>query len=403
MSTSTLCADGTSATSSSWLGVVSIALGAFALVVMEFLPVGLLPGIVKGFGITDGLAGLTVTVTAGAGFLAAPTVALLIGRLDRRRVLLGLSGLVIASGAMSVAAPNLAVLLAARLILGVGVGGFWSVAIVAATRLVPERDAHKASSLVFSGISVASIVSVPMGAYLAAHADWRIAFAAATLLAASVLALQAISLPRIALTQDASLKDFAGLLRTPRIAAIYLTIVLVVAGHFAGYTFVSPYLRQLTGFGPGTISELLLLFGLVAVAGNFVGGAVAARNLHGTILVNVALFLAAIGTMGVFCRHPAAVVASLLAWALSWGMAPVTTQLWLASETRHAPEAAQSINTSLFQLAITLGSLAGGMAVDHIGVHASVWVGEAILVLAAMAAAATIAARKQATPSRPAA
>lgn len=387
MSTVMSCKDGAPARASSWLGVLAIALGAFALVVMEFLPVGLLPGIVKGFGVSDGLAGLTVTATAAAGFVAAPAVALAVGRLDRRLVLLGLSALVIVSGLISLAAPNLAMLVAARVILGIGVGGFWSISIVAAARLVPERDAPKASSLVFAGISVASVVGIPMGAWLSARYDWRVAFGAAMLLAVSVFLLQLFALPKIEMRQSATAADFLGLLKSRRIVAIYLTIVLIVAGHFAGYTFITPYLQRFARFDADTLSALLLLFGAVAVAGNFVGGALAGRSLPRTIRSTIALFLVALAAMALFPLHAPVIVASLLAWALAWGMAPVGTQLWLASATRHAPEAAQSINTSVFQLSIALGSLAGGIAVDHVDLRASMWVGTGLFVLAVVMAA----------------
>lgn len=369
---------------SSWLGVMAIALGAFALVVMEFLPVGLLPGVIKGFSISEGTAGLMVTSTAALGFIAAPVTALSVGRLDRRIVLLVLTGIVVASGVVSAAAPTYPVLVAARIILGIGVGGFWSISITAAARLVSKDEVHKASSLVFSGISVASVVGVPLGSYISSHYDWRVAFVVATALAAGVFLLQLFTLPKIEMEQGAKLRDFVGLLKSRRIVVIYLAIIFMVAGHFSGYTFVAPYLRQLSGFDSNAVSGLLLAFGILAVAGNFLGGALAGRNLHATVYGNVILFLASLIGVAAFPQHITIVIVSLLAWAVSWGMAPVGTQLWLFSATQHAPEAAQSLNTSVFQLSITVGSLIGGVVVDHLNLRASTWTGAAILILAAI-------------------
>lgn len=371
-----------------WRGVIAIALGGFALVVIEFLPVGLLPGIVKGFGVSEGTAGLTVTATAAFGFIAAPVVALSVGRLDRRIVLLALSALVVVSGVMSTLAPNFAVLLLARVLLGIGVGGFWSISIIAASRLVSADQVSKASSLVFSGISLATVVSVPLGAYVSDHAGWRVAFGIASVLAIAVCAFQFVGLPKIQTRAAVTPAEFVGLLKSKKIIAIYLAIILIVAGHFAAYTFVTPYLEQVVQIGSRAISVVLLLYGALAVVGTFVAGALASRNLRATVYANVALFVVSLLALAAAPHHVAVALTGFVVWAVCWGMAPVGTQLWLFSATQHAPEAAQSMNTCVFQLSITCGSLIGGFAVDHINLHASMWTGAAVLLFAVMAAGA---------------
>ncbi|RFU49184.1 MFS transporter [Paraburkholderia sp. DHOC27] len=367
-----------------WKGVFAIALGAFTLVVTEFLPIGLLPGIIKGLGVSEGTAGLTVTVAAALGFLAAPATVLLVGRLDRRVVLLGFSALVIVSGVMSSLATHFSTLLIARMIIGIGVGGFWSVSITAASRLVPADKVNKASSLVFAGISIASVVSIPAASYIAAHYNWRIAFMAASALAIVVFAVQVFALPRIDMQKGVTARDFLALLKSKKVVAIYLAIIFIVSGQFCGYTFVSPYLEQLAGFDANTISAVLLGYGVLAVVGNFVAGELAGRDLHKTVYANVVLFLGSLIAIAAFPHHFVIAIVSLLCWALSWGMAPVGTQLWLYNSTQHAPEAAQSMNTSVFQLSITLGSLIGGVVVDHVNLHASMWTGAAIFGLAVL-------------------
>ncbi|MGF6767933.1 putative MFS family arabinose efflux permease [Paraburkholderia sp. GAS199] len=391
MSTPTTHNDAPVAIEPCWLGVAAIAFGAFALVVMEFLPIGLLPGVVKGFGISDGTAGLTVSATAALGFIAAPATALAAGVLDRRLVLLALSAIVVVSGMMSTVAPNFYVLLLARAILGIGVGGFWSISITAAARLVPQDKVARASSLVFAGISVASVVSVPLGTYIATHYAWRTGFAIASALAIIVFISQIFLLPRIEVKQRVILSDFIGLLKSSKVIAIYCTIIFVVSGHFCGYTFVTADLQKVARFDLDTIGILLLAYGVLTVVGTFVGGAMAGRDLHKTVYGNIALFCLSLVALSGLPGYRGIAIASLLLWALSWGMAPVGTQLWLYDSTRHAPEAAQSMNTSIFQLSITLGSLIGGLAVDHIDLHAAMWAGAVIFVLAI--AAAVVAGR----------
>lgn len=374
----------TATQSDSWLGVLAIAIGALALVVTEFLPVGLLPAIARDLGITAGTAGLAVTATALLGFLAAPITAIAIGRADRKLVLLGLTALLIISDLISWRAEGFAMLLVARIILGIGVGGFWAISITAAAKLVRPEKIHAASSLVFAGISIGSVIAVPAGSYIGAHLDWRAGFLGAGFLALICLALQLVFLPSLKMKEGVNLRDFLRLLDDARIRAIFLTVIFIVAGQYAAYTFVTPYLEQVMGLDIANVSALLFAYGIATVIGNFVGGAFAGRNLHNTMLATVWIFLGSLAAMATCTAHPILAGIALVVWAISWGMAPVGTQLWLFNATQHAPEAAQSMNTSIFQLSIGLGSLVGGVAVNNLGLHSAMWLGTLILALAVL-------------------
>jgi predicted MFS family arabinose efflux permease len=366
----------------SWLGVLAIALGALSLVVTEFLPVGLLPGICRDLGVSEGTAGLAVTATAILGFIAAPVTAIAIGRADRKRVMLGLTGLLIISSALSWKAGTFEILLIARVILGIAIGGFWAISITAAAKLVPPEKVHAASSLVFAGISIGSVIAVPAGSYIGAHADWRVGFLGASVLAIVCFLLQLVFLPTLRMKEGVNIRDFFGLLKNPKVRAIFLTVIFIVAGQYAGYTFVTPYLEQVTHLATALVSVLLFAYGVATVVGNFIGGALAGRNLHNTVVATVWIFVLSLAAIAAFATTPLFAGFALLVWALSWGMAPVGTQLWLYNATLHAPEAAQAMNTSVFQLSIGLGSLAGGIAVNHVGLHSSMWLGALILAFA---------------------
>ncbi|MFZ6646550.1 MFS transporter [Undibacterium sp. TJN25] len=366
----------------SWMGVFAIALGALSLVVTEFLPVGLLSGISRDLGITEGTAGLAVTATAILGFIAAPITAIAIGKIDRKRVLLGLTLLLIISSIMSWQAESFAVLLVARIILGIAIGGFWAISITAAAKLVPPEKVHAASSIVFAGISIGSVVAVPAGSYIGTHFDWRIGFLGASVLAIVCFFLQLAFLPKIASRRGVNVRHFFGLLGVPRVRAILLTVVFIVGGQYAGYTFITPYLEKTAGFDAGMLSGVLFAYGVVTVIGNFVGGAFAGRNLQKTIVATVWIFLVSLLMVAAFASNIIVVVAALMMWALSWGMAPVGTQLWLYDATIETPEAAQAMNTSVFQLSIGVGSFAGGVAVNSVNLQSSMWLGALILSLA---------------------
>lgn len=367
-----------------WRGVAAISLGAFALVVTEFLPVGLLPDISRDLGISEGTTGLAVTATALLGAVAAPAATVLIGRLDRRVALLGLTALLVVSAALSAVAPNFAVLIVARVLLGVGIGGFWAISIVAASRLVPPEKVASASSMVLGGISIGSVVSVPFGAYLGAHADWRTAFVVAAVLGIVVAVVQAILLPRMPMDQSVGLRSFVDLLRLGRIRLILATVVLIIAGHYVAYTYVTPLL-QAGGFSADAASGLLLMYGVVTVIGNFLAGAMAARAIFRTVVVTVAVFVSSLLLLAITGGGTVLGVIALVGWALALGMAPVGTQLWLFAASKHSPEAAQAMNTGVFQLSIGLGSLAGSVTVTATGsVHATTWVGFVVLAFAAV-------------------
>jgi predicted MFS family arabinose efflux permease len=366
----------------SWLGVFAIALGALSLVVTEFLPVGLLPGICRDLGVTEGTAGLAVTATAILGFVAAPVTAIAIGKTDRKLVLLFLTALLIVSSVLSWKAGSFAMLLIARIILGIGIGGFWAISITAAAKLVPPAKVHAASSIVFAGISIGSVIAVPAGSYISAHADWRAGFLGASILAVVCFVLQLIFLPTLRMKEGVNIRDFFGLLKDPKVRAIFLTVIFIVAGQYAGYTFVTPYLEQVTRLDTAVVSGLLFAYGVATVIGNFVGGAFAGKNLHNTVVATVWIFVLSLAAIAASASSPVFAGLALLVWALSWGMAPVGTQLWLYNATLHAPEAAQAMNTSVFQLSIGLGSLAGGIAVNNAGLQSSMWLGALILSLA---------------------
>ncbi|MEV6372638.1 MFS transporter [Micromonospora musae] len=361
---------------------MGIALGAFALVVTEFLPVGLLPDMTREFDVSQGTAGLAITATALLGAIAAPLTTVLIRRVDRRVVLLGLTALLVVAGAVSAVAPKFSVLIAGRVLLGLAVGGFWAVSLAAAARLVPHDRVHTASSLVLGGISIGAVISVPAASFISAHHDWRTAYWTATALAVLVFLIQLLLLPRIPIHHAVAAGQFRQLLAMPKVRAILLTVVLVVGGHYAGYTFITPYLEQLTGIRTNSLSILLLGYGVLTVVGTFIGGALAARHRHRAVLITTIVFLLAMTTMAVLAHQAAVTTTAVLVWGLAIGMAPVCTQLWLHANTTRFAEAAQAMNTGVFQLSIALGSLLGSVAVDLINLHSSMWLGAAALALA---------------------
>ncbi len=366
-----------------WLAVGSIAVGTFATVSTEFMPIGLLTDIAAGLDVSAGTAGLMVTVPGVLAAFAGPTLIVASGKLDRRTVLIALSVLLIASNLLAAFAPNFGTMLVARLLLGLCVGGFWTFAPAAATQLVPAASKARAMSLVLAGVSAATVLGVPAGAYLGALAGWRAAFAVTGALATAVLLVQLWLLPALPPARAIRPRDLLTPL-TRRMAQVGLLAVLFfIAGHFAAYTYLKPLLQQVFGLPPSAVATLLLVYGAVGFVGTFVGGSLVARSVRGTTLLAALMLAAALLLSTVAGTGMVAGTAVVVVWGLAFGLIPVALTGWMMEAVPDAPEAGQALLVSGFQVAIALGSLVGGVVVDGYGISRTMLVSGALVLAAA--------------------
>ncbi|MEU0729177.1 MFS transporter [Streptomyces sp. NPDC006140] len=387
--TSATVPQGTDAASSSsrpWSAVLALAAATFAVVTTEMLPVGLLTPLGAGLHVSAGTAGLAVTLPGLVAAASAPLLPLAVRRADRRTVLCVLLLLLAAANLLCALAPNLAVLLLARALVGVCIGGVWAIAAGLGARLMPPERAGRATALIFSGIAVASVLGVPAGTLLGSLAGWRWAFAALAALALAVTAALFLLLPPLPPGSPVRPGTFAGLLRTAGVARGLLAVLLLVTGHFAAYTYVRPVLDRVPGLGAGTFSTLLLGYGIAGVAGTFAGGALAARDPRRTLPA----IAAGLGTV-VLLLIPAAgsltaATALLVLWGLVYGGVSVSAQNWLSAAAPRAREAGSALFAGVFNTAIALGAFTGGRTADALGPTAVLAVGGALALLALPAA-----------------
>ncbi|MEU1518105.1 MFS transporter [Streptomyces sp. NPDC005811] len=362
----------TSVTSSAparpWAAVLSLAGATFCVVTTEMLPVGLLTALGDGLRVSAGTAGLALTLPGLVAAVTAPLLPVAVRRADRRRVLCALLLLLAAADLLSALAPGIVVLLAARALVGVCIGGVWAVAAGLAVRLVPAASVARATSVVFSGIAVASVLGVPAGTFLGEAAGWRWAFVAPAGLAVAVAAALAAALPPLPAERPVSLRELGALAASPRLRRGLLAIGLLVTGHFAAYTYVRPVLERVPGLGPGQIGPLLLGYGLVGVVGTFVAGALAARDPRRTFC-SLTVALASVMALLVPAQgSPPASAGLLLVWGFLYGGVSVSAQTWLsAAVPRSAREAASALVAGLFNTAIALGAFTGGRLSDTLG------------------------------------
>jgi len=368
---------------SAWLAVGSIAVGTFAMVTTEFLPIGLLTDIGAGLQVSDGTAGLMVTMPGVLAAFAGPALIVASGRLDRRTVMVTLTAMLVASNLLAAFAPSFGTMLAARLLLGLCIGGFWTFAPSAATQLVAPGAQARAMSLVLAGVSAATVLGVPAGALLGTLAGWRAAFGLTGALAAIVLAIQLWLLPAMPPARAIRPRDLLTPL-TRRMAQVGLLAVLfLVAGHFAAYTYLKPLLQQVFGLDANGVTTLLLAYGAVGFFGTFVGGSLVARSVRAAALLAAVLLAAALLLSTLVGSGFVAAAAVVVTWGVAFGMIPVALTGWMMEAVPDAPEAGQALLVSGFQVAIASGALLGGLVVDGWGISTAMLLSGGLVLVAA--------------------
>ena len=363
--------------SKSWLAVLSVALGAFVVVTSEFLPIGLLTNIAGGLHVSAGTAGLMITIPGLVAAIAAPVMTITAGHFDRRTLVLFLIGLLVASNLLAAFAPNFAVMIVARVLFGITLGGFWTIAVTLGARLVSPGSAARATTIIFAGISIATVIGVPSGTLIAGLAGWRVAFIVLGVVALLIGIVQLFVLPSLPSPPTPGVRQLVSLLGHSDARLGLLTIAFVIAGHFAAYTYVTPFLKDSATISPGSLSSLLLAFGVAGIIGNFAGGAFAGRNLRLTLITTVSLLAAAVMLLPVFGHQLTGAAVLLIAWGLAFGAIPVVLQLWVFKAAPEALEGGAALLVSTFQIFIALGSVVGGRIVDDLGTSAVMWAGGA--------------------------
>ncbi len=367
-----------------WLAVASLAFGTFTMVTSEFLPIGLLPSIARDLNTSDGAVGLMVTIPGGVAAIAAPILVVASGSLDRRYLLLILSGLLVISNLIVASAGGLPSVLLGRILLGISVGGFWGFGAALAGRLVAEKSGGRAVTIVFAGISIGTVLGMPAGTLLGHAIGWRAVFVVAAGLSVLVLAGQVFLLPRLPVLQSSRLRDLLSVLSIPQARVGLACVALVILGHFMAYTYITPFLEQRAGVPTALISLILLAYGAAGFVGNLVGGALVQRDVR-TVLAAFTLLLAGALIVISFAGTGTISAAVLIVlWGFAFGGLPICLQTWMF---RAAPELLSSISAvfvSIFQISLAGGALLGGLVVNGLGVSITMAVGGAIALVATL-------------------
>ncbi|HEX6360195.1 MFS transporter [Actinophytocola sp.] len=343
--------------------VLSVTMGIFSIVTAEILPIGLLTSIGDSFAVSDGTAGLMMTMPGFLAAVAAPVVTVATARVDRRQLLRALMLLLTLANFAAAAALGYWTVLLSRVLVGITIGGFWSVAAGLAERLVPPGSVPRATAVIFSAVPLGSVLGVPAGTFIGDVAGWRTAFVVLAVLSGLVLVALTVVVPPLPPVQVTDLGVLRAALGRTRIALL-LTFLIVLA-HFGTYTYVTPFLEQVPRLSSGNITVLLLVYGTAGVAGNFLAGTAVARYPRAAFGTSAALLAGATLLLPLSGTSLVGAAALLVVWGLAYGAVPVCSQTWFVKALPRTPEAASVLFTASFQATIGLGALAGGVVVDR--------------------------------------
>lgn len=372
----------------SWSAVIAMSVCAFVLIASEFLPVSLLSPMAADLHVTEGMAGQGIAISGAFAVLTSLFISPLAGNLNRKSLLLGLTVAMGVSGAVVAMAPNYATYLLGRALIGVVVGGFWSMSAATAIRLVPTPDVPRALAIVNGGNALATVVAAPLGAYLGTVVGWRGAFFSLVPVSLIALAWQWKALP-----------SMPPAVRTPRMAQVFQVFTLfqrrsvilgmmasslLFMGQFSLFTYVRPFLETVTGVRSTTIPLVLLVIGVAGLVGTAFIGRLLQRGFYLTLTLIPLLMAATALALAVFGSWTAIVIALLGLWGVMGTAAPVGWWAWIAKVFPHNAEAGGGLFVAVVQLSIALGSTVGGLLFDHSGYQHTFVVSAALLMTCAV-------------------
>ncbi|WP_233580630.1 MFS transporter [Streptomyces triticirhizae] len=379
--------------------MAAITASLFVFLTTELMPIGLLTPLSESLGVSVGAAGLMVTAQGVAAGLGVPFLVAWTCRVNRRRLLTALLAVLALGNLVTSVAPTYPLILGTRLIMGFASGVFWAIGVSMAMRIVPERHANRAAAVVMSGISIATVVGIPLGTLLESATDWRTTFLIWAGLSALVFLAVALTVPSLPSANAVPVRQVFELpVRNVPLRVVLVMVALFVLGHFGAYTFVRPYLEEHASASAGFVTVVLIVFGVGGAIGNFVGGQTVNRSLRGSFVGGGLALVGALVMLLALGAHGAGVIAAMALWGLAFGVVQLSQINMTLAAAPETFEAAMSLNTMAYNTCIALGALAGGLLADHTGVSGVVWLG-IVLVALAVTLRATTGRRPPRTPA----
>lgn len=366
-----------------WSGVFAMTLCVFALIASEFMPVSLLTPMAQTMHVTEGMAGQGIAISGAFAVVTSLFISVLAGTLNRKTLLLGLTCIMAISGAVIAMAPNYLTYMAGRSLIGIVVGGFWSMSAATAMRLVPVHRVPLALAIFNSGNALATVVAAPLGSWLGSVVGWRGAFFCLVPVAIIAFVWQLLSLPSMPVTRQAAASRNVFMLFRRRVVTLgMLGVGIFFMGQFTLFTYIRPFLETVTRVDAATVTLLLLVIGVAGFIGTTLIGRVLKRGFYPTLMAIPVLMAITALALIAFGSHVAIVTALLGLWGLISTAAPVGWWAWVPRTFPQNAEAGGGLMVAMVQLSIALGSTVGGLLFDHHGYQSTFLASAAMLIIA---------------------
>ncbi len=347
-----------------WSAVGSMAMCVALLIAAEFMPVSLLTPIATDLHASAGLAGQAISISGLFAVATSLYIATFAARHDRRHVLIGLTAVLLLSLALIALAPNFLMLMVARAMLGVVIGGFWSLATATVMRIVSEDAVPKALGAVYMGNALATAFAAPIGSYLGGIIGWRGVFWALAPFGAITMLWQWNSLPAMPAQAANPVSKLLGLLKRRNVALAIIAVMLTFAGAFTAFTYLRPFLEMRTHVTLAELSLLLLGLGSAGFVGTSAASALAKRHLYLMLGLLPILLAGATAWMLVTEHILWSVGLAMIAWGIINSAIPVCWSTWLSQGVQDEPESGGGLLVGAIQLSIMSGGAIGGYLLD---------------------------------------
>ncbi|MBW4717988.1 MFS transporter [Saccharothrix obliqua] len=381
------------------IAVYVLGLGIFSVTTSEFMVSGLMPALAADFGVSISAIGYLISVYAAAMALGGPVLTVGLLRFPRKNTLLLLFGVFILGQALGAVAESYEVMLAARVITGVAASSVFGMSFAIAVDTVGPERAGRAASIVVGGLMIGTVLGLPAATWIGQQFGWRASFWAVGALTLLIGLITLKVVPATRAVGDVGLKEELTAFRNGRLWAAYATSTLIIGATFVAFSYFTPILTGVSGFGESTVPVLLAVYGVATVLGNVVVGRFADRHTMTVLAVGLVSLTASLAVFGLFADIPVVAVVALVAV----GLVGVTMNPAMAARvirTSNGRPLVNTVHTSVITFGVVIGSWTGGLAISAgYGLRAPLWIGVGLAVLGLLSIVPELLSRRAPAPA----